>query len=270
MRLQKFIASWASRLAARPKSLPITSGAVQVNGQRVTELGTRIYPERDRVVVRGEQIAAERKVYIVLNKPDQIVSSAEGGVDDRNRPTVLSLLHGISERLYPVGRLDYHSRGVMLLTTDGALAAALTHPRHGVIKTYHVKFQGKLSPADEEALREGVELDDGARTRPLAGLFAFRETDTNVWYQIGLTRAERQLRRMGNAIGHPVSSSSVSRFATSPRTASLSAIAAADANRGGPIDGRHRARSRQAPEHQGPPPDHQGAKARNRPPRKSR
>jgi 23S rRNA pseudouridine2605 synthase len=171
----------------------------------VTELGTRVYPGRDRVVVRGQPITAENKVYYVLNKPDQVVSSAEGSVDDRGRPTVLSLLHGVSERLYPVGRLDYHSRGVMLLTNDGALAAALTHPRHGVVKTYHVKFQGKLSPEEEQALRDGVVLDDGAHTRPLAELFAFRETDANAWYQIGLTEGlNRQLRRMGDAIDHPV------------------------------------------------------------------
>lgn len=204
VRLQKFIASSGVTSRRKAEEL-IVSGAVEVNGRRVTELGTRVYPDRDRVVVRGEQIAAERKVYYVLNKPDMVVSSAEGSVDDRGRPTVLSLLHGVSERLYPVGRLDYHSRGVMLLTNDGALAAALTHPRHGVVKTYHVKFQGKLSPREEQALREGVVLDDGTRTRPLAELFAFRETDANVWYQIGLTEGlNRQLRRMGDAIGHPV------------------------------------------------------------------
>src|SRR5690606_5343164 len=133
------------------------------------------FPGRDRVTVRGEPISAEPRVYFVLNKPDQVVSSAEGSVDDRGRPTVLSLMHGVPQRLYPVGRLDYHSRGVMILTNDGELAAALMHPRHGVVKTYHVKFQGKLGPDEEDALREGVELDDGAVTRPLAELFAFRE-----------------------------------------------------------------------------------------------
>jgi 23S rRNA pseudouridine2605 synthase len=204
VRLQKFIAS--SGVCSRRKAEElIESGAVEVNGRKVTELGTRVYPGRDRVVVRGQPITAENKVYFVLNKPDQVVSSAEGSVDDRGRPTVLSLLHGVSERLYPVGRLDYHSRGVLLLTNDGTLAAALTHPRHGVIKTYHVKFQGKLSPDEEQALRDGVVLDDGDQTRPLAELFAFRETDANAWYQIGLTEGlNRQLRRMGDAIGHPV------------------------------------------------------------------
>ncbi|PRQ04405.1 Ribosomal large subunit pseudouridine synthase B [Enhygromyxa salina] len=204
MRLQKFIASAGVTSRRKAEDL-IVAGVVAVNGQRVTELGTRVFPGRDRVTVRGEPVTAEAKVYYVLNKPDEIVCSAAGSVDDRGRATVLSLMHGISERLYPVGRLDYHSRGVVLLTNDGDLAAALSHPRHGVVKTYHVKFQGKLSPDEEEALREGVTLDDGAVTRPLAELFAFRETEANAWYQIGLTEGlNRQLRRMGEAIGHPV------------------------------------------------------------------
>jgi 23S rRNA pseudouridine2605 synthase len=204
VRLQKYIATTGVASRRKAEEL-IISGAVAVNGQRVTELGTRVFPGRDRVTVRGEPIRAEDKVYFVLNKPDEMVCSAAGSVDERGRPTVLSLMHGVPQRLYPVGRLDYHSRGVLILTNDGELAAALTHPRHGVVKTYHVKFQGKLSPEQEDALREGVELDDGAVTRPLAELFAFRETDANVWYQVGLTEGlNRQIRRMGDAIGHPV------------------------------------------------------------------
>ena len=204
VRLQKFIAS--AGIASRRKAEDlIVSGVVEVNGQRVRELGTRVFPGRDRVTVRGERISAEDKVYFVLNKPDQVVCSAAGSVDERGRPTVLSLMHGIPQRLYPVGRLDYHSRGVVLLTNDGDLAAALTHPRHGVVKTYHVKFQGKLTEEEEQRLRDGVQLDDGAITRPVAELFAFRETTTNCWYQIGLTEGlNRQIRRMGEAIGHPV------------------------------------------------------------------
>ncbi|PRP99569.1 pseudouridine synthase [Enhygromyxa salina] len=204
IRLQKFIAS-AGICSRRKAEDLIVSGVVQVNGQRVQTLGTRVFPGRDRVTVRGEPVVAEAKVYYLLNKPDQIVCDASGSVDERGRATVLSLMHGIAERLYPVGRLDYHSRGILLLTNDGELAAALSHPRHGVVKTYHVKFQGKLSPDQEQALRDGVELDDGAITRPLVELFAFRETETNVWYQVGLAQGlNRQLRRMGEAIGHPV------------------------------------------------------------------
>jgi 23S rRNA pseudouridine2605 synthase len=204
VRLQKYIAS-AGVTSRRKAEELIVAGLVEVNGRTVTELGTRVFPGRDRVAVRGEPIVAEAKVYYLLNKPDEVVCSAEGSVDERGRPTVLSLMHGVGERLFPVGRLDYHSRGVLILTNDGELAAAVTHPRHGVVKTYHVKFQGKLSPEEEQALRDGVELDDGAVTRPLVELFPFRETETNVWYQIGLAEGlNRQLRRMGEAIGHPV------------------------------------------------------------------
>ncbi|KIG15954.1 Ribosomal large subunit pseudouridine synthase B [Enhygromyxa salina] len=204
VRLQKFIAS-AGICSRRKAEDLIASGVVQVNGQRVKELGSRVFPGRDRVTVRGEPVVAEAKVYYLLNKPDQIVCDASGSVDERGRATVLSLMHGIPERLYPVGRLDYHSRGILLLTNDGELAAALSHPRHGVVKTYHVKFQGKLSPDQEQLLRDGVELDDGAITRPLVELFAFRETEANVWYQVGLAQGlNRQLRRMGEAIGRPV------------------------------------------------------------------
>jgi 23S rRNA pseudouridine2605 synthase len=204
VRLQKLIAS-AGICSRRKAEDLIVSGVVEVNGRRVTELGTRVFPGRDRVTVRGEPVTAEPKVYYLLNKPDQIVCAASGSVDERGRATVLSLMHGVAERLYPVGRLDYHSRGILLLTNDGELAAAMTHPRHGVVKTYHVKFQGRLSPEEEQALRDGVELDDGAVTQPLVEMFAFRETEANVWYQIGLTQGlNRQLRRMGEAIGHPV------------------------------------------------------------------
>jgi len=204
VRLQKFIASTGISSRRRAEEL-IAGGVVAVNGQTIKETGTRVFPGRDRVTVRGEPIAAEDKVYFVLNKPDQVVSSAGGSVDEHGRPTVLSLMHGIPQRLYPVGRLDYHSRGVMILTNDGELAAAITHPRHKVVKTYHVKFQGKLTPEEEDLLREGVELDDGVVTRPLVELFAFRETESNVWYQIGLTEGlNRQIRRMGEAIDHLV------------------------------------------------------------------
>ncbi len=204
IRLQKYMASAGVSSRRKAEDL-IVAGHVEVNGRRVTTLGTRVFPERDRVAVRGEPITPEAKVYFLLNKPDQIVSSAAGTVDERGRPTVLSLMHGIPERLYPVGRLDFHSRGVMLLTNDGELAESITHPRHGVVKTYHVKFQGKLSEEEEGLIRSGVQLDDGAVTRPVAEMFVFRETDVNVWYQIGLREGlNRQIRRMGEAIGHPV------------------------------------------------------------------
>ncbi len=204
VRLQKVLAAAGVASRRRAEEL-IVAGKVTVNGKVVKILGVRVDPERDRVVVSGKPIASERRVYFVMNKPDGVVCSAEPKVDARGRPTVVSLLPAIAARIYPVGRLDYHSRGVLILTNDGALAAALTHPRHAVPKTYHVKFQGRLDEADYEALQRGVTLEDGTVTRPAEEISLIKETDSNTWVQITLRQGlYRQIRRMGEAIGHPV------------------------------------------------------------------
>lgn len=204
VRLQKAIA--AAGVASRRKAEElISAGHVKVNGKTVRELGTRVDPVRDRIAVSGRLIEPERQVYYLLNKPDGVVCSAEGHRDDRGRATVLSLLPGVRERIYPVGRLDYHSRGLLILTNDGDLSAALTHPRNKVEKVYHVKFQGRLEPSHLEQLREGVVLEDGTRTLPATELMVIRETETNTWVQIGLRQGlNRQLRRMGDAIDRQV------------------------------------------------------------------
>lgn len=204
VRLQKVLAR-AGVSSRRGGEALITAGRVTVNDRVVTELGARVDPSVDQVAVDGRLIQIEPPIYLVMNKPDEVVCSAEPRVDDRGRPTVVSLLRGIDERVYPVGRLDFHTRGVLLLTNDGDLAARLTHPRHKVPKTYHAKFQGRLSPAELEALSLGVTLDDGTRTRPLAEISVVKETQTNTWVQLTLTQGlYRQVRRMGDAIGHPV------------------------------------------------------------------
>lgn len=204
VRLQKVLAAAGVASRRRAEEL-IVAGKVTVNGKVVKTLGVRVDPERDRVVVSGKPIASERRVYFVMNKPDGVVCSAEPKVDARGRPTVVSLLPAVAARIYPVGRLDFHSRGVLILTNDGALAAALTHPRHAVPKTYHVKFQGRLDDADYEALTRGVTLEDGTVTRPAEEISLIKETDSNTWVQITLRQGlYRQIRRMGEAIGHPV------------------------------------------------------------------
>ncbi|MCA9720794.1 MAG: rRNA pseudouridine synthase [Myxococcales bacterium] len=204
VRLQKVLAS--AGVASRRKAEELMlEGRVVVNGRVIRELGTRVDPERDRVIVDGKPISVERKVYFVLNKPDGVVCSAEGVEDERGRATVLSLLRGVPERIYPVGRLDFHTRGVLVMTNDGELSAALTHPRHEVPKTYHVKFQGQLSLAELEALGEGVKLEDGTVTKPAVEVSVIRDTETNSWIQLTIRQGlYRQIRRMGEAIGHPV------------------------------------------------------------------
>jgi 23S rRNA pseudouridine2605 synthase len=204
VRLQKVIAE--AGIASRRKAEGlITAGRVRVNGVVVRELGTRVDPDRDRIAVDGEPLVVGPRVYLLLNKPDGVVCSAEGPVDERGRPTVLSLVPGHRRGVHPVGRLDFHSRGALILTNDGELTQLLTHPRNGILKTYHAKFQGRLEVEELAALRDGVVLDDGERTRPAEEILVIKQTRTNTWVQIGLRQGlNRQIRRMGEAIGHPV------------------------------------------------------------------
>lgn len=204
VRLQKVLAR-AGVSSRRGGEALITAGRVTVNEQVVTELGARVDPAVDQIAVDGRVIQLEPPVYLVMNKPDGVVCSVEPKVDERGRPTVVGLVRGIAERVYPVGRLDFHTRGVLLLTNDGDLAARLTHPRHKVHKTYHAKFQGQLGPAELEQLSLGVTLEDGTRTAPLAEISVIKDTQTNSWVQLTVTQGlYRQVRRMGDAIGHPV------------------------------------------------------------------
>ncbi len=204
VRLQKFLAH-AGVCSRREGERYIQDGRVSVDGRVVRTLGTRVDPARQVVRVDGRVVAMEDPVVLLMNKPDGVVCSAAGATDERGRPTVLSLLRGVRERVYPVGRLDYHTRGALLLTNDGDLAAALTHPRGGVPKVYHVKFQGRLSLDELQRLREGVVLDDGVQTRPIEELYVLEETHTNTWVHMVLHQGlNRQIRRMGEAIGHTV------------------------------------------------------------------
>ncbi len=154
-RLQKIIA--AAGLASRRKAEELISGGlVSVNGQIVTQLGSKADPERDHIKVNGKLLGApERHVYLLLNKPKGYVTTV---ADPEGRPTVLDLVRGIATRVYPLGRLDYASEGLLLLTNDGELAQSLTHASSHVIKTYLVKVSGQPSAEQIEKLRRGVAL----------------------------------------------------------------------------------------------------------------
>jgi 23S rRNA pseudouridine2605 synthase len=136
----------------------ITKGLIKVNGQPVTELGAKITP-KDEVEYNGEVVARERKVYILLNKPKDCVTTSD---DPNGRKTVMDIVKGAcQERIYPVGRLDRNTTGVLLLTNDGDLASKLTHPKYVKKKIYQVWTDKPISEEDMQRIADGVELDDG-------------------------------------------------------------------------------------------------------------
>jgi pseudouridine synthase len=201
-RLQKIL-SQAGIASRRAAELLIAEGRVTVNGTTVTAMGTKADPAVDDVRVDGRRVkGAERTRYILLNKPAGYVTTRS---DPQRRPTVIDLLAGIREYVYPVGRLDYDSEGLIILTNDGDLAARLTHPRHGVERTYEARVAGMPNADAIERLRTGVPLD-GRRTLPAHVVVLndrHRERDGVLQLTIREGR-NRQVRRMCEAVGHPV------------------------------------------------------------------
>jgi 23S rRNA pseudouridine2605 synthase len=200
MRLQKMIAS--SGLSSRRKAETlITAGRVTVNGKVVTELGTKVDPERDHVKVDGKHLeGAQPFVYLMLNKPKNVMSTLD---DPGGRDTVKDFLHGVSVRVFPVGRLDFDSEGLMLLTNNGELAQALLHPRYHVPKTYLIKVKRVLTDDEIAQLQQGVQLEDGM-TSP-AVVKKVKKAEQNSWLEITIREGRKhQVKRMLEAVGHPV------------------------------------------------------------------
>jgi 23S rRNA pseudouridine2605 synthase len=198
-RLQKIIsrAGVASRRAGEDL---ILAGRVRVNGRVVTELGEKADPRADTIEVDGRRLSAPTPVYVVLHKPRNVVSTLS---DPEGRPTVADYLRGAGTRLYPVGRLDFATSGVLLATNDGDFAQALLHPRGGVPKTYVIKLSGRMEQADRDRWRNGVQLDDGP-TLP-ADVRLLRHEDDKTWIEVTIREGRnQQIRRMGEATGFPV------------------------------------------------------------------
>jgi 23S rRNA pseudouridine2605 synthase len=209
-RLQKIIA--AAGIASRRKAEElITAGRVEVNGKTVKELGSKADPQHDHIRVDGKLLhGPQRPVYLMLNKPKGYITAAS---DPEGRPTVLDLVRA-GARIYPVGRLDYASEGLLLLTNDGALAAKLMHASSHVPKTYQVKVSGRPTEADLGKLRAGVVLPPdpkhpraarkGSRKTAPAGIRMLRDAP-NPWYEVTLIEGQnRQIRRMFETVGHHV------------------------------------------------------------------
>jgi len=203
-RLQKIIA--AAGIASRRKAEElITSGRVQVNGQTVTELGSKADLEKDHIRVNGKLLhGAQRHVYLLLNKPKGFVTTVS---DPEGRPTVMSLVRGVGSRVYPVGRLDYASEGLLLMTNDGTLAHRLMKAAAHVAKTYVVKVSGQPTEDAIAKLRAGVSIatDDGKRVRTSPAKIRIVKEASNPWYEITLIEGRnRQIRRMFEEVGHHV------------------------------------------------------------------
>jgi 23S rRNA pseudouridine2605 synthase len=208
-RLQKIIA--AAGVASRRKSEElIASGRVQVNGQVVTELGTKADPEQDHIRVDGKLLQGpERFTYVALNKPKGYVTTVS---DEKKRPTVMDLLQKVKGqkvkgRVYPVGRLDWASEGLLLMTNDGALANALMKASSNVPKTYVVKVAGQPDETKLDKLRRGVSIAEkgGRRVRTApAKIHLIREGD-NPWLEVTIIEGRnRQVRKMFEEVGHHV------------------------------------------------------------------
>ncbi len=199
IRLQKFLAS--AGIASRRKCEEmIAEGRVKVNGAVVARLGEKVDPAADVVEVDGERVLPPpKRVYVMLNKPKGYVTTAR---DERGRLTVLDLVRGFNGRLFPVGRLDKESEGLLLLTNDGEFANLLMHPRHRIWKTYVVAVRGRVRESDVAALRRGIALEDGLTAPAKASLL---RTDGLSVVRISIREGrKRQVRRMFAALGFRV------------------------------------------------------------------
>jgi 23S rRNA pseudouridine2605 synthase len=205
-RLQMIVA--AAGIASRRKAEElITSGRVQVNGRKVTELGSKADPERDHIRVDGKLLKKPQQFrYFMLNKPKGVVTTVS---DPEGRPTVMKFFARANARVFPVGRLDYQSEGLLLMTNDGELANVLTSAASQVEKTYLVKVSGKPTEQQLEQLRHGVMIERGRRgeregrvmTQP-ARISLVRDTE-NPWYEVVLTEGKnREIRKMFEEVGH--------------------------------------------------------------------
>lgn len=198
-RLQKIIANSGYTSRRKAEEL-IKNGQVKVNGSVVRELGTKA-SVTDAIEVEGTVLEKnEKKVYYMLNKPRGVISSV---MDEKNRKTVVSLID-TKERIYPIGRLDYDTTGLLLLTNDGCLANMLMHPKNEVEKTYIAKIEGLLSPSEFYGLKKGIEIE-GRKVIP-THLKVRKQTEDSQIVEIGIVEGRNHIvKKIFESLGHPVS-----------------------------------------------------------------
>lgn len=197
IRLQKYLAN-AGVASRRGAEKIISEGRVSVNGETIREMGVQVDEDYDTVAVDGEIVKnAEKKMYIMLNKPVGFVTTVS---DDKGRPTVMELVSDVSARIYPVGRLDYDTEGLLLMTNDGDMTYRITHPKHDVSKTYVAEVTGNISMDTITALRRGVVID-GYKTSP-AEVEVVGATQYGTKLEITIHEGRnRQVRKMFEEVG---------------------------------------------------------------------
>ena len=198
-RLQKII-SQANITSRRKAEELIRAGRVKVNGKIVSELGSKADPDKDRIEVDGKRIEPkQQKIAILLYKPDGYITSMK---DPEGRPTVAQLVDSIPVRLYPVGRLDYHTEGLLIMTNNGELSQSIQHPSRAIDKVYWAKVKGIPAKDKLDKLRKGITIE-GRKTLPAR--VGILETRKNAWLEMTIREGrQNQIRKMCEAIGHPV------------------------------------------------------------------
>lgn len=200
VRLQKYIADCGITSRRKAEEL-IVQGKIQINGETTCTLGTKVDPCRDEIRYKGEIIKPEKhQIYLMLYKPEKYMTTVK---DQFQRPTVLDLLSEVKERVYPIGRLDYHTSGLLLLTNDGDIAYRIMHPKYEIVKTYIATVKGIPTRDQLEHMRKGIAIEEYI-TAP-ASVKMLRKTKNQSVLEIQIHEGRnRQVRKMCQAIGHPV------------------------------------------------------------------
>lgn len=198
-RLQKYMASCGVASRRKCEEL-ILSGKVTVNGVIINELGTKVVPGKDKVIYNGKEIKPEEnKVYILLNKPEGYITSVK---DEKDRKTVIDLVK-VNERIYPIGRLDYDSSGLIILTNDGDIYNKIIHPRVELTKKYIAVVSGEFKKNELEKFRNGIDIGGYVTAKAYIKLLKFEDNKSTV--EIGIHEGKnRQIRRMCSALNHDV------------------------------------------------------------------
>lgn len=202
IRLQKFLAN-SGVCSRRNAEKLIEDGKISVNGKVVTELGTKVNPEEDKVIYNGNEIKLEKKhIYVLLNKPVGYVTTVK---EQFGRPTVIDLVKGIDAKLLPVGRLDMYTSGALILTNDGDFIYKVTHPKNEVEKTYNATVKGIVSKEDVINLENGVEIEDYISGKAKVKILKIDENKGISRVQITIHEGKnREVRKMCEAVGKPV------------------------------------------------------------------